>query len=93
MSSNPADVDLVLAFRAASQDPKKIKQEAKEAESQYVALLSILARAGFKAVGRRGKELGHILVLIQCPDTLLQNLLKKERSVVIAYVLKITDIC
>ncbi|KAF5376004.1 hypothetical protein D9757_008812 [Collybiopsis confluens] len=79
MSVNP---DLVVSFRASKQttlSKKQTKEEARKAEAQYSRLLETLTYGGLKAVGRRGDSLGHILVFVSCPDTLVKNLIIRER--------------
>ncbi|KAL0069139.1 hypothetical protein AAF712_003825 [Marasmius tenuissimus] len=77
------DVDLVISFRTSRQ-PSRSKQhtrnEVTKAEEQYKLLIRLLNSAGFKAVGRRGDSLGHILVFVSCPEKLLRNLVKTERD-------------
>ncbi|KAF7301208.1 hypothetical protein MIND_00685500 [Mycena indigotica] len=74
------DVDLLICFRAARSVVKRhVLEEAKKAEDQYTRLLQTLTSAGLRAVGRRGESLGHILVFVSCPPTLLQTLARRER--------------
>ena len=80
----PPDVDLVIAFRTTrnvSLSKQQTREEARKAEQQYNRLLSSLSYAGLKAVGRRGKQLGHILVFVACPPKLVGDLVKRERWV------------
>ncbi|KAJ7067816.1 calcium-activated chloride channel-domain-containing protein [Mycena amicta] len=78
------EVDLVICFRAAASRGKALlkrhaQEEAKKAEEQYTRLLQTLTSAGLRAVGRRGEALGHILVFVSCPPSLLQTLVRRER--------------
>ncbi|KAF9529637.1 calcium-activated chloride channel-domain-containing protein [Crepidotus variabilis] len=78
----PPDVDLVIAFRttkALSLSKQQTKEDARKAEQQYNRLLQSLSYAGLKAVGRRGEQLGHILVFVVCPPKLVGELVKRER--------------
>ncbi|KAF7317592.1 hypothetical protein MKEN_00846300 [Mycena kentingensis (nom. inval.)] len=78
----PPDVDLVICFRAArgtTLTKRHALEEAKKAEEQYTRLLQTLTSAGLKAVGRRGESLGHILVFVTCPPSLLRTLVQRER--------------
>ena len=78
----PPQVDLLLEFRASSsiRNHNQTLDDARKAEQQYTKLLKVLSDARLHAVGRRGESLGHILVFIRCPDSLIQELLKQERS-------------
>lgn len=75
-------VDLVITFRAShktSLSKQQTREDAKKAEQQYSRLLETLTYAGLDAVGRRGESLGHLLVFVKCPDSLLQTLVRRER--------------
>ncbi|ESK85554.1 hypothetical protein Moror_10042 [Moniliophthora roreri MCA 2997] len=77
-------VDLVISFRTSPQSSKSQgptrKSEIAKASEQYKLLINLLTSAGFKAVGRRGESLGHILVFVSCPEGLLRRLVKNERD-------------
>ena len=79
-------VDLVLVFRSASGkiEPKALaRQNARQASEQYGKLLQALKSGGLLAVGKRGERDGQLLVLVQCPSTLLKRLAQRERCVVL----------
>lgn len=76
-------VDLVITFRAIhKQTLSKLqtRDSAQRAEQQYNRLIETLSYAGLHAVGRRGESLGHLLVLVHCPETLLQSLIQREKQ-------------
>ncbi|KAG6832166.1 hypothetical protein H0H92_004897 [Tricholoma furcatifolium] len=78
----PPDVDLVVAFRATkktSLSKQQIREDSRKAEQQYSRLIDTLTYGGLRAVGRRGETLGHLLVFISCPDSHVENLMKRER--------------
>jgi anoctamin-10 len=75
-------VDLVISFTAAKKTTLssfQLKKEAQRAKKQYSRLLETLTYQGFRAVGRRGESLGHLLLFISCPKELLDGLVKRER--------------
>lgn len=75
-------VDLVLVFRSSSGkiEPKVLaRQNARQASEQYGKLLQALKSGGLLAVGKRGERDGQLLVLVQCPSTLLKRLAHRER--------------
>ncbi|KAF7313350.1 hypothetical protein HMN09_00490600 [Mycena chlorophos] len=75
------EVDLVICFRAARSLLKRhVLEESKKAEEQYTRLLQTLTSAGLRAVGRRGDGLGHLVVFVYCPPSLLKTLVKRERQ-------------
>ncbi|KAG6336075.1 hypothetical protein ID866_3022 [Astraeus odoratus] len=81
----PPQVDLVIVFRissplkAVSLLKEQVRQNAAKAERQYTALMDTLARAGLKAVGRRGENQDQILILVTCPRNVLVKLVHRER--------------
>lgn len=82
----PPHVDVVVVFRAASKrtplSKEQTRKNAARTERQYTALMDTLARAGLKAVGRRGENQDQLLVLVTCPPELFVRLVHCERSVV-----------
>jgi anoctamin-10 len=78
----PPEVDLVITFRASSKaslSKQRAREDARKAEQQYSRLIDTLSHAGLRAVGRRGESLGHLLVFVLCPTSLVNNLIKLER--------------
>uniref|UniRef100_A0A0W0GAX1 Putative IST2-Plasma membrane protein n=1 Tax=Moniliophthora roreri TaxID=221103 RepID=A0A0W0GAX1_MONRR len=74
----PIHVDLVISFRTT---PVRTESgDIWKAAEQYRCLIRTLINAGFRAVGRRGETLGHILIFVSCPDKLLGRLRKAERE-------------
>ncbi|KAF8994055.1 calcium-activated chloride channel-domain-containing protein [Cyathus striatus] len=82
MSDHPHP-DLVIAFRAASPhslSKQQTRDEATKAEAQYTRLIETLTYAGLKAVGRRGEQLGHLLVFVSCSNEGVVSLIRRERT-------------
>jgi anoctamin-10 len=77
-------IDLVLVFKAgnlsAHVSKQKARQEAQEAEDQYLRLLQTLRDAGLYAIGRRGEHQGQLLVFVSCSTHRLHQLLQHERQ-------------
>ncbi|KAJ7691956.1 calcium-activated chloride channel-domain-containing protein [Mycena rosella] len=76
------EVDLVIAFRASRKTSvlkRHAVEDARKAEEQYTRLIKALSSAGLRAVGRRGESLGHLLVFVSCPQSLIQTLIQRER--------------
>ncbi|KAJ6504498.1 calcium-activated chloride channel-domain-containing protein, partial [Mycena vulgaris] len=76
------EVDLVIPFRASRKSSvlkKHAVEDARKAEEQYARLIKVLSEAGLRAVGRRGESLGHLLVFVSCPKTLVHTLIQRER--------------
>ncbi|KAG6899042.1 hypothetical protein C0993_001442 [Termitomyces sp. T159_Od127] len=77
------NVDLVITFRATkktSLSKQQIRDDSRKAEQQYTRLIDTLTKGGLRAVGRRGESLGHLLVLVSCPTSHVENLTKRERQ-------------
>ncbi|CAK5277953.1 unnamed protein product [Mycena citricolor] len=77
------EIDLVIAFRATRKTSlvkRQAQADARKAEEQYTRLIKTLTEAGLRAVGRRGESLGHLLVFVSCPKSLLQTLVRRERQ-------------
>ncbi|KDQ51061.1 hypothetical protein JAAARDRAFT_62804 [Jaapia argillacea MUCL 33604] len=77
----PPQVDLVVVFRTATKSHTKqqLQEESEEAEFQYSKLVTTLKNAGLQATARRGQKEGHLLVLVRCPQSLLTQLVHRER--------------
>jgi len=73
------EVNLVIAFRAGSERCEK--NEASKASHQYVRLIDTLINAGLKAVGKKGKSAGQILVFVTWAQEHFEHLIKRERYV------------
>ncbi|KAJ8509490.1 hypothetical protein ONZ45_g8349 [Pleurotus djamor] len=76
-----SEVDLVIPFRAFpnhSLSKRQTRDLARKAEKEYGRLIDTLTYSGLRAVGRRGESLGHILVFVSCPESLLNTLRKRE---------------
>ncbi|KAJ7483438.1 calcium-activated chloride channel-domain-containing protein [Mycena latifolia] len=76
------EVDLVIAFRASRKTSllkRHALEDARKAEEQYGSLIKALSSAGLRAVGRRGESLGHLLVFVSCPKSLVHTLIQRER--------------
>jgi len=69
-------VHLVIVFRAASEKSSKSK-----AEHQYLRLIETLTNAGLKAVGKRAKSAGQILVFVTWAQEHFEHLMRRERYV------------
>ncbi|KAG6918168.1 hypothetical protein DXG01_016153 [Tephrocybe rancida] len=77
------DLLQVITFRATkptSLSKQQIRADSRKAEQQYTRLIDTLTLGGLRAVGRRGESLGHLLVLISCPDSHVESLTKRERQ-------------
>ena len=74
------EVNLVITFRAGS--GLCSKDEASKAEHQYVCLIDTLTNAGLKAVGKKGRSAGQILVFVTWAQEHLENLIRRERYAV-----------
>ena len=73
------EVNLVILFRAGSE--RCNKNEATKAEHQYVRLIKTLTNAGLKAVGKKGKSTGQILVFVTWAQEHFEHLIRRERYV------------
>ncbi|KAI0076569.1 DUF590-domain-containing protein [Panus rudis PR-1116 ss-1] len=75
-------VDLVVVFRASvgkTYSKAQARQNAQQAEQQYTRLLDTLKKGGLRAVGKRGEREGQLLVLVSCPEPVLNRLARRER--------------
>jgi len=73
------EVNLVIVFRVGSE--RCDKNEASKAEHQYVRLIDTLTNAGLKAVGKKGKSAGQILVFVTWAQEHFEHLIRRERYV------------
>lgn len=67
-------VDLVIVFDATS----VTKEGAERVGKEYSKLLSTLRSGGIKAVGKKGATHGQVLVLLQCQESKLLDIARRE---------------
>lgn len=76
-------IDLIIDFHVPESKTKTSKEETRkialEAEKQYAALLETLSKAGLRAVGKGGERSGKIMICVECPPSILAQLIRKER--------------
>jgi anoctamin-10 len=74
-------VDLVISFRITPRNHSKkhLLDHANKADRQYANLRDTLSNAGLRVTGRRGENRDHIIMLVSCPQVVLNRLVRRER--------------